>query len=384
MFRQARFVSTFPLKSDINITKSGKTLLSVGQGGRSSRTGFTATVFGGTGFLGRVVVSKLAKHGTNVVVPFRNDRARRQLKVNGDLGVVNFVEFDIRNLKSIEDSVKYSDIVINLIGTEHFSKNFSIEDVNIGAAERIAKAAKEAGVSRLIHVSSYNANPSSSSDFYATKGIGEQVVRDNFGPDATIVRPAPMYFRNSPFLNELLQIKALGGNVIFKKEVYPVHALQVGEAIERIAFDDATAGQTYELFGKERYSKKELREMIKHIIHIGQRGYYPYSAGFYLPAPEPFLYAFALIRQYISSQPRFNVDQLKRSHINQEIDQSAKTFTDLGMVPDELSEYLYRYVKPHISYTSQTQNRTVYSKEDIEKLRDYVNTPNDSFNLFNV
>ncbi|GMF60280.1 unnamed protein product [[Candida] boidinii] len=100
-----RTMYTHPLTSDINITKSGKTNIAIGQGGRSSRTGYTATVFGSTGFLGRFLVSKLAKHGTVTVCPYRNETAKRQLKVNGDLGVVNFVEVDIRNLESIENSV---------------------------------------------------------------------------------------------------------------------------------------------------------------------------------------------------------------------------------------------------------------------------------------
>ncbi|ODV95559.1 hypothetical protein PACTADRAFT_34123 [Pachysolen tannophilus NRRL Y-2460] len=383
-FRNSRrYISLFPLKSDVNITGAGKIVTAVGQGNRSSRTGYTATVFGGSGFLGRQLVAKLAKHGTITVVPFRNAMLKRQLKVNGDLGVVNFMEFDIRNLDSIAKSVAHSDIVFNLIGSEHWTKNFSMADVNIEAARRIAKASREAGVPRFIHVSSYNANPNSESIFYATKGLSEQVVKD-FYPDATIVRPAPMYGRNSRFLNELLRIKVLGGNIIFKKEVYPVHGAQVAQALEKIGYDDSTMGQTFELYGNERYSKAELREMIKHIIHIDQRGYYPASAGYYLPIPEFLVKFVAQVRQVLSSQERFNTDQLTRVHINQVIDPNCKTFNDLDMVADELSEYLYRYVKPVIFHSSQTENRTVYSKEEVEKLRDYVNTPKDSLNLFNI
>lgn len=39
---------------------------------RHSSTGRVATVFGATGFLGRYLVSKLAKAGTQVVVPYRD------------------------------------------------------------------------------------------------------------------------------------------------------------------------------------------------------------------------------------------------------------------------------------------------------------------------
>lgn len=54
----------------------------------NSVTGSIATVFGATGFLGRYLVSKLAKAGTQVVVPYRDEDEKRHLKVLGDLGQV--------------------------------------------------------------------------------------------------------------------------------------------------------------------------------------------------------------------------------------------------------------------------------------------------------
>jgi hypothetical protein len=55
---------------------------------RSSDSGHVATVFGATGFLGKYLVSKLAKQGTQVVVPYRDLTAALPLKVTGDLGMV--------------------------------------------------------------------------------------------------------------------------------------------------------------------------------------------------------------------------------------------------------------------------------------------------------
>lgn len=51
--------------------------------GRHSATGHTATVFGCTGFLGRYLVSKLAKRGTQVVIPYRDEDEKRHLRVMG-------------------------------------------------------------------------------------------------------------------------------------------------------------------------------------------------------------------------------------------------------------------------------------------------------------
>lgn len=63
-------------------------------GGRSAQNGQVATVFGCTGFLGRYLVHKLAKQGTQVIVPYRDEDSKRHLKVMGDLGqIVPLVSF---------------------------------------------------------------------------------------------------------------------------------------------------------------------------------------------------------------------------------------------------------------------------------------------------
>lgn len=95
--------------------------------------------------------------------------AKRHLKVQGDLGRVTFIEFDLRNTQSIEESVRHSDMVFNLIGKNYPTKNFSLFDVNVEGVERIAEAVAKYDVDRFIHLSSYNADPNSPAEFFRTK-----------------------------------------------------------------------------------------------------------------------------------------------------------------------------------------------------------------------
>ena len=48
-------------------------------------------------------------------------------------------------------------------------RNFSLEDVHVEGTERIVEAVAKYDVDRYIHVSSYNANKDSPSEFFRTK-----------------------------------------------------------------------------------------------------------------------------------------------------------------------------------------------------------------------
>jgi NADH dehydrogenase (ubiquinone) 1 alpha subcomplex subunit 9 len=53
--------------------------------------------------------------------------------------------------------MRYSNIVVNLIGKQYETRNFKFKDVNVDGARRIARIAREEGVERLIHISAINA-----------------------------------------------------------------------------------------------------------------------------------------------------------------------------------------------------------------------------------
>lgn len=366
--RSIRSVYTSVLESDVNITPAGKVLHAVGSGGRSSRTGYTATIFGSTGFLGRYLNSKLARHGTTTVLPYRDEMKKRFLKVHGDLGVVNFVEFDGRNLESIEESVAHSDIVFNLIGSDYNTKNFQMADVNIGLTERITQAVKNAGVPRYVYVSSYNADPNSESVYYATKGISEGLVRDIL-PSSTIVRPGPMFGREDNLLNYLgPKIKMWSPNSN-TKEIYPVHVTDVARGLEKIGYDDSTIGQTFELFGDQKFSFHEIRTMIHGITQdFSNAGPLPYNFGDYY-APLQLLKAISAAKQLLYWRT-VNPDQIQRHLINQKIDPNAKTFKDLGITDlDQLPDLLFTYVKQW-RHPLITQ-KGLPSKKEQQRLREY-------------
>ncbi|KAI9844465.1 MAG: NADH-ubiquinone oxidoreductase 40 kDa subunit [Sclerophora amabilis] len=323
---------------DISITRTGKPIIRV-QGGRSSAGGHTATVFGATGFLGRYIVNRLARQGCNVVIPYREEMAKRHLKVAGDLGRVVFMEFDLRNTASIEESVRHSDIVYNLIGRDYPTKNFDYEDVNVEGVERIVDAVAKYDVDRFVHVSSYNANKDSPSEFFRTKARGEEVARSIF-PETTIIRPAPLFGFEDRLLHKLAGVANLITSNHMQETFWPVHAVDVGQALEAMLQDDNTASETYELYGPKQYSMAEIaelvdKEIVKHRRHIN------------LPKRIAKPIADALNR--FIYWPTTSPDQVEREFIDQTIDPKAKTFADLGIEPAELSNMTYHYLQGYRS-----------------------------------
>ena len=65
--------------------------------------------------------------------------------------------FELKDEESIKNAMKYSDIVINLIGREYETMNYKFEDVNVKGPALLAKCAREMGVKRFVHISSINA-----------------------------------------------------------------------------------------------------------------------------------------------------------------------------------------------------------------------------------
>jgi NADH dehydrogenase (ubiquinone) 1 alpha subcomplex subunit 9 len=272
-------------------------------------------------------------------VPFREEMAKRHLKVAGDLGRVVFIEMDLRNTASIEESVRHSDIVYNLIGRDYPTKNFDLHDVHVEGTERIADAVAKYDIDRFVQVSSHSAQLDSPSEFYRTKAQGEQVARSIY-PETTIVRPAPMF----GFEDRLLHRLASPSNVItsnwMQERFNPVHAIDVGMALEAMLHDDTTAAETFELYGPTEYTMAELNDLVEREAMKKRR---------HINVPKAVMKPVARYANKLLWWPIHSEDEVEREFVDQYIDPRAKTFKDLDIEPVELSSLTYEYLKGYRS-----------------------------------
>ncbi|NWI92683.1 NDUA9 dehydrogenase, partial [Pitta sordida] len=313
-----------------------------GRSGRSSVSGIVATVFGATGFLGRYVVNRLGRIGSQVIIPYRCDQYDLMyLRPMGDLGQLLFMEWDCRDKDSIRRAVEHSNVVINLVGKEWETRNFRFEDEFVNIPQSLAQISREAGVETFIHISHLNANMKSPSKYLRSKAVGENVVREEF-PSAIILKPSEMFGREDRFLNHYANMRWFGGVPLIalgKKTVkQPVYVVDVAKAIINAIKNPDAKGKTYALTGPHRYL---LYDMVEYIYAVCHRTFIPY------PLPRPLYHLVARFFEVNPFEPWITRDKVDRFHTTDMKFPDLPGFEDLGIQPAPLEQKAIEVLRRH-------------------------------------
>jgi NADH dehydrogenase len=226
-----------------------------------------AVVFGGSGFLGRYIVKRLAAAGYVVRVAVRNVQGASVLRPMGDVGQIVPLYAPVAEEALVARAVQGAEIVINLTGILAEARPGDFMRTHAEGAGRIARLAASAGARRLIHVSAIGADAASPSLYARSKAAGEANVLAAF-PGASILRPSIIFGPEDNFFNRFAAMAGLspvipitGGSARFQ----PVYAGDVADAV-LAAISAESAGKTYELGGPEVKTFKELIDFMLKII----------------------------------------------------------------------------------------------------------------------
>lgn len=300
----------------------------------------TVTIFGGSGFVGRYIVQKLAERGDRIRVAVRNPVAARFLKPLGEVGQITPVSVDLSSMEILEKKIQGSDVVINLVGILFEKGAQTFEKTHVEGAKNIAQVASKLGVPTLLHMSALGANKTSRSHYASTKARGEEEVRKHF-PEATIFRPSVIFGAEDGFLNRFARIALIspflplvgGGTTRFQ----PIYVGDVADCfVNGISLPEAR-GQTYELGGPSVYTFKDLMIYLLGTIHRKR-----------LLLPLPFLMAKAMasVAQFLPTPP-LTPDQVELLKADTIVSPQALTAEALGVSPKDLKAivplYLARY-----------------------------------------
>ena len=218
-----------------------------------------------SGFLGKYVVNNSARLAPSV---FCHTAAMRSMCASKALATwCRQPDRELDLFLDIEDAVRGSNVVINLLGKHFETSRWSYNDVHVTFPGVLASVCAEQGVERFVHLAAMGAAPDAPSAWARSKFIGEESVRDAF-PGATILRPATIFGDEDKFLNRIAKLSQLlpyypmGSDAASAKQ-QPVYCDDVAQAIFNAATapGNSAAGKTLELAGPKVYTNQEIFEV---------------------------------------------------------------------------------------------------------------------------
>ncbi|WP_417788641.1 complex I NDUFA9 subunit family protein [Terasakiella pusilla] len=305
-----------------------------------------ATVFGGSGFLGRHIVKRLAEKGYTVRVAVRDVESAMCVKPYGDPGQIILQACNIRKYDMVERSVQGADVVFNLVGLLSPWGKQSFGKVHVDGAANIAKACTKAGVANLIHLSAIGADVNAEAEYARTKGVGEAEVLKAY-PNATILRPSVVFGPEDGFFNLFAglmrftpALPVIGAplfpEVKFEKgeldinlygdggaKLQPVYVGDVAQAAVNAIDNDAAKGKIFELGGPEVMT---FMGVMKRILKQTER------KRFLVPVAIPFAKILGGIIGFLPN-PILTRDQVTMLETDNVVSDGALTLKDLGVEP---------------------------------------------------
>jgi NADH dehydrogenase len=300
-------------------------------------SGSRVTVFGGSGFLGRQIVRRLAGDGAEVRVAVRHPERASFLTAYGTGGPITTTRADVWDEATVGPAVAGSDAVVNTVGHYVERGRATFEAIHGQGARHVAHASAMAGVRRLVHISGIGADPGSASPYVRARATGERLVREAF-PGAIILRPSVMFGPEDAFFNQLAALARImpilplfgSGEV----RLQPVYVGDVAEAVVQALAVDAAQGRTYELGGPRAYSYKALLQLL--LRQLGRRR---------LLMPVPYA-VWELLATLLAPLPRRPIsrDQVVLMKQDNVVSPGASSFADLGITPRAVEEILPSYL----------------------------------------
>jgi uncharacterized protein YbjT (DUF2867 family) len=223
-------------------------------------------ITGATGYIGRHLVARLVDQGERPRCLVRNiNRATHVLPA----GKLEFVAGDTTQPVSLETAVQGIDTVVHaaFVTADRKEKPGSrYEETNVGGTANLVKAAKSAGVKRIVVLSGLGTKPDKAGSYMQGRYQAEQQVIDS-GLDWTIIRPSVVFGKDAPFIKGLVDLIRSapvvpligGGTTLFQ----PIYVEDVVTIILKVLVEpERTARKIYTIGGPECYSFREIFDVL--------------------------------------------------------------------------------------------------------------------------
>jgi uncharacterized protein YbjT (DUF2867 family) len=306
----------------------------------------TVAVIGGSGFVGRATIEKLAQSGKQVIVLCRNSDRAKFLKPMGRTGQITIVAGDAQSDAALEAVLAPADAVVNMVGILAESAAQKFVALQAELPKRIGQLAAHYHHQSVVHISAIGADSESASQYAQTKAAGEAGLTAAF-PKAVILRPSVIFGPRDNFFNRFAAMSQFapalplpgGGHM----RIQPVYVENVAEAILAalgIGESDLKKqpdGRIYELGGPEVFSFRQLMALT--LQHCHRR-------RLLVSVPFAALAVGARAAELLPNPP-LTTDQLRLLKLDNIVAKGAFNLADLGIIATSIDavvpSYLARY-----------------------------------------
>lgn len=284
-------------------------------------------VTGATGFVGSNVVNRLKRHG-DITVLARNISKAKVLFGNA----VKIYAGDVLNYQSLLNAFGGQDVIVHIAG---LIKSFDVNrfyDVNTIGTRNVAKAARNAGVKRVIYLSSLAARGpaetmSPVSNYGASKLKGElEILRYINDYDIKILRPPIIYGPNETDLFLMFKAAKFGILPIMKNKYFSfIYVKDLADAIYNLIFLKIDKPSIYHISDGNAYSWQTVADAIFSSMNI---------KGRMIKISYPIVNFLSLFSYFMKDNAPFTLDKLGEIAADKWTCDYDKLKKDTGFLPE--------------------------------------------------
>jgi NADH dehydrogenase len=301
----------------------------------SPPTAFIATVIpervvvtGGTGFVGSSFLAHACRQwpSARLVVPTRRAVNGRQVAL---LPNVDLLACDVHDPGAVGRLLEGADTLVHLVAILHGSAA-AFERVHVELPRKLASAARQAGVRRVVHVSALGVSADAPSDYLRTKAAGEAAWRDS-GLQVTLVRPSVIFGDDDRFTNlfaKLLRLFPVLPLAHADARFQPVWVGDVASALVACVERTDLGGQVVECAGPQVLTLAEIVHLVGQMAGTDRP---------IVPLPEGLGMLQAALLSLLPGDPPMSRDNLKSMRVPNVARGEGVGLADLGIRPQPLS-----------------------------------------------
>ena len=247
-------------------------------------------ITGGTGFIGRHLLSRLEEDHHTIRVLSRRETTFASPSVTHIRGQVS-------DPTAVSKAVSACDVVIHLAGINVEYGSQTYDSVHVRGTQTVIDACLEASVDHLIGLSYLRARPASGSGYLESKWVSEELIRSAPIP-GTVIKPPAVFGRGDQLLTHVARwiqtlpiVPAVG---IHGRDLRPIAVEDLISCLVGILHEPDTWPETVALLGPETLSLQELGRRVGTALD---------TRIFTVPTPPSALYAGSYLQKYVMKQP---------------------------------------------------------------------------------